>query len=197
MNWIIIGIAGVTNGGKTTLANALVDYFSANDDLKRLNELKVNVKDVKLMHQDAYIRSKGRVNRETLEVIEMDRMMVDLESLIGSDTFKSPKPLKEINGDVKILIVEGYLIFNYEPLLNLCHLKFNVNLSYELCRERRESRIYPFKSPPNYFDEFIWPLYQIHLAEYADRKDIMFLEGDTNKTELFNQVLEHIFSNLK
>jgi nicotinamide/nicotinate riboside kinase len=92
--WLVIGINGITNGGKTTLANSLYNYFRSKigDEIKTGIELNR----VELMNQDNYFRSVNdpnhvkieklnHLNWEIIESIDTDRMIDDIMKTLGNN----------------------------------------------------------------------------------------------------------------
>ena len=163
----VVGISGVTCGGKSSLAKLLKSRFPR----------------AALIHQDDYFlpnnsllpRSLGGVdhaNWDSIEAVDMVKLMDKVAST-----------LKELSCQSKsLLIIDGFLIFNYPPLAELCHLKYFLTLPYEECWRRRQLRTYDPPDPPNYFQKCAWPMFLLNLermqsASYA--KSIAFLEGTT------------------
>lgn len=122
-DWIIIGVSGVTCGGKTTLANRLKDTLTP----------------VHIFHQDKYfypddspkhVKCDGLAhnNYDILSSLDMDKMYKDvLETLSGEDaSHQSNKERKagQIEAkNKKFLIIEGFTVLNFKPLLELCDLR--------------------------------------------------------------------------
>lgn len=77
-NWVVVGISGVTCGGKTTFATALRDLFP----------------DASIVHQDKYflqpddarhtrIRSLNHLNWEIPSALDMDKMRSDIKRILS------------------------------------------------------------------------------------------------------------------
>lgn len=90
--WLVIGINGVTNSGKTTLAHSLYEHFK--DQLGHELKPGIEVNRVELMNQDAYFRQVddpkhqkieklNHLNWEILESIDMDKMINDVMKVLG------------------------------------------------------------------------------------------------------------------
>lgn len=119
--WIVIGISGVTCGGKTTLAL----------------QLKEKLSPVYLFHQDKYFypddsphhikcKNLDHNNYDILSALDMDKMHSDIVSTLegvdkshtsclidSKDKFKLPGK--------KFMVVEGFTVLNFEPIIKLCN----------------------------------------------------------------------------
>lgn len=121
--WIIIGISGVTCGGKTSLAN----------------QLNTKLSPVYLFHQDKYFypddsphhvkcENLDHNNYDILSALDMDTMYKDICATIeGTD--KSHRSSTHDDEQIfkipnkKFLIIEGFTVLNYEPIMQLCNLR--------------------------------------------------------------------------
>ncbi|XP_053620048.1 nicotinamide riboside kinase 1 isoform X3 [Plodia interpunctella] len=120
--WIVIGISGVTCGGKTTLAN----------------RIKEAVVPVYVFHQDKYFYpddspkhikcpSMDHNNYDILSALDMEKMFQDIiDTLNGRDkshanNLARTAGKKEIKGK-KFLIAEGFTALNYKPIMDICNL---------------------------------------------------------------------------
>lgn len=145
---LVVGLGGVTNGGKTTMCNSLKDLFSSN---------KYNLCVIS-MYLDNYFRSPDDPNHihlpeynhhdwDSLNALDIDRFLIDIET-------------NRFNCD--ILLVEGFLIFNI-PLSSdkksLFDLSYYFDLPYEECLRRRLGRNYDPPDPENYFQGHVWHAY--------------------------------------
>uniref|UniRef100_U5EYX8 Putative of the uridine kinase family n=1 Tax=Corethrella appendiculata TaxID=1370023 RepID=U5EYX8_9DIPT len=92
--WLVIGISGVTNGGKTTLAQTLHSYLSSNVN-KIIFKENIVLNKVVVMNQDEYflpvdspkhehIEKLNHKNWEIITSMDMDRMTRDIMNLLGS-----------------------------------------------------------------------------------------------------------------
>ncbi|XP_060807687.1 nicotinamide riboside kinase 1 isoform X2 [Amyelois transitella] len=188
--WIVIGISGVTCGGKTTLAN----------------KLKESLVPVYVFHQDKYfypddspnhIKCVGleHNNYDILSALDMEKMMQDvLDTLNGKDKSHASnvvksKGKKEIKGK-KFLIVEGFTALNYKPILDICNLRYYFILEYAACASRRALRLY---SPPDvagYFDGCVWPAHLRYRAEIEKDRRVILLDG--TRPDVFETVMNDV-----
>uniref|UniRef100_A0A3P8WSY6 Nicotinamide riboside kinase 1 n=1 Tax=Cynoglossus semilaevis TaxID=244447 RepID=A0A3P8WSY6_CYNSE len=174
MKTLILGIGGMTNGGKSTLA-------------RRLHQ---QIPNSCIIAQDTYFK----VVFSVLSALHMDKMINDVDLwrkdpeayMNGQGLNKEMKTLTADKG-VFVLIVEGFLIFNYGPLNVLFDKKYFMEIPYDVCKERRSSRVYKPPDPPGYFDGHVWPMY------LRNREEMMlFLDGLSPKEELLAAVYEDV-----
>lgn len=198
--WLVIGICGVTCGGKTTLAT-------------ELNNILPNSK---VISQDDYyldenhprqirIPDLNHVNFELLTSLDMERMHTDISRVLKhrKNTIGSPRnhhhhkrssnfsvELQKLVHDrvvesgINVLILEGFSIFNYKPVEAFCDLKYYLTLSRAQCSARRKKRVYEPPDCPGYFEKCVWPEY-LKLFDDVQRnvKDVTYFQ-EHNKDRL-------------
>ena len=129
----VIGIAGGSCSGKTTLAGKLAEHYGER---------------VKVMHMDAYFRKpsittvapitgKTYVEHNHPDALYLDRMYADFDAAAASPDFD-------------ILIIEGLFALYLEPIRSKLDLKLYVDLDRA---ERLVRRIRRFTSFGQTFDE--------------------------------------------
>ncbi|KAJ0019691.1 hypothetical protein NQD34_007260 [Periophthalmus magnuspinnatus] len=191
MKTVIVGIGGITNGGKSTLAT-------------RLHQ---QIPNSCLIAQDAYFKedsvvpvdSKGFKQYDVLEALYMDQMTAHIESWRRDpESFMKQKGVQTMNEsplgrEVFVLIVEGFLIYNYRPLNSLYDKKYFLEVPYDICKTRRSNRVYVPSDPPGYFDRHVWPMYLKNRKEMeAMLSDIVFVDGLQEKEQLLAFVYKDV-----
>ncbi|XP_014601471.1 PREDICTED: nicotinamide riboside kinase 1 [Polistes canadensis] len=187
-DWLIIGISGVTCSGKTMLAKELHKKLSGSI----------------LIHQDNYyllpndprhikIAALNHINWEILSSLDMDRMYSDIKQLLNS----IPNDLNNAGKKSKqILILEGFLLFGYKPISDLCQLKYFLTLNKDECFKRRCIRTYDPADVPGYFETVVWPEYLKHLSTIMQDEnastELIFVDGTMEKDETVQMVLTKI-----
>ncbi|XP_015126156.1 nicotinamide riboside kinase 1 isoform X2 [Diachasma alloeum] len=184
-NWIVIGIGGATCSGKTTLAKKLHEKF----------------KNSVLINQDTYFRPKddprhvhipelNHHNWDILESLDMNKMHSDILGILSSGEDDNNQ------GETKLLIMDGFLLFNYKPIFDLCDMRYFLDLSREECEWRRNRRVYDPPDVPRYFDMVVWPEYVRYKKEIEDDEEVLrgitFLDGTVDNDQTFQRVFREI-----
>lgn len=203
MSWFVIGVSGVSCSGKTSLAQSIKDVFS-DSVLTEQFFPKFTIGQVKLVCQDDYfwpidhpnhewikVNDVNHINREQLSAMDMDKMCDDLMQIIGNDNvyLKNSINASESSVPLNILIIEGFLIFNYKLTAELCQVKICLNISFEKCFDRRKVRVYKQRTPPGYFERYTWPLYESHFNEYKNMENLVIIDGGDSKESCTDKAL--------
>lgn len=200
MSWLIIGISGVTCGGKSTLSQTLFNHLNNPSNVSCLSD-RVKIGTVKIMNQDDYfypddyphhewIEQLSHVNYDVIEALNMTKMCSDLYTELGKRFVFYSKDQSVTS--VNIMIIDGFLIFNHGVLNRLCQLKFHIHLPYEKCYERRTQRKYDPPDCLGYFEICVWPMYEQHFDVIKSKDDLLLLNGETSRELLFQHVLDCI-----
>ncbi|XP_077297527.1 nicotinamide riboside kinase 1 isoform X1 [Arctopsyche grandis] len=174
--WIVVGLSGVTCGGKSTISKKL------KDTLKRCEVLN---QDDYFHPDDSPILDKvenlEHNNYDNLACLDMEKMYDDVMKIINkSDPSDEPS----------VLVLDGFLILNYKPIADLCRLKYQVFLDREECLRRRHLRTYLPPDIPGYFELCVWPEYCKYNDEVKMMDDVTFLDGKANDS--FDKILNDI-----
>ncbi|XP_051853584.1 nicotinamide riboside kinase 2-like isoform X2 [Antechinus flavipes] len=169
----IIGIGGMTNGGKTTLTNRLI---------KTLPNCCV-------IHQDDFYKPEDQIEVgedgfkqwDVLESLDMEAMLNTVLAWLNNPMkfarthgINIQQNSQESNSDdTHILILEGFLLYSYN------------------------THNYKVSDPPGLFDGHVWPMYQKYRQEMDNNGvDVVHIDGLKSRDELYHQVLEDIQNTL-
>lgn len=129
-NMLIIGIAGGTGSGKTTVVNQIINqlptdevcvisqdsYYKATDNLSYEERTKINFDHPRAIDFDLLVQHLSGLKKE--EIIE--------QPVYSFVTHNRTKDIIKTHPR-KVIIVEGILIFNSEELRKLCDIKIYVH----------------------------------------------------------------------
>ncbi|XP_008287385.1 nicotinamide riboside kinase 1 isoform X2 [Stegastes partitus] len=197
MKTLIVGVGGMTNGGKSTLSKSL----------------QQQIPNSCIIAQDTYFKddavvpvdSNGFKLYDVLDALRMDTMMNEVdswrrdpESFLRQRDLNSEHQTPSVDKDVCVLIVEGFLIFNHRPLNELFDKRYFLEIPYDVCKLRRSSRVYKPPDPPGYFDGHVWPMYLKNRQEMESvTSDIVFLDGQMSKEELLAAVCRDVIHEIE
>lgn len=168
---IIVGVSGVSCGGKTTIARALTTWLG--------NYCHV-------IMQDDYYRpsSELEINPFTNfpefdepESVKMHEIVRDIKA------WKSQ--YEEDDDERKVLVIEGTMIFLNPEIAELCDLRYMVHVDFPTAVYRRSLREYPIPDPPKIVEMNIWPKYIKHrelFMNISKNYDLKFKQIDGRVT---------------
>ena len=186
---ILIGIAGGTGSGKTSIANYLLKQFG-NDELI-------------VIEQDSYYKDNSNLsmdernqqNFDHPEAIDIELFNKQMESLLGGKPVKIPiydfsshnriEQLQLVK-PTKIIIVEGILTLYFESLRKLMDIKVFVDVPDKIRFKRRLSRDIKKRgrtlmSVTNQYESTVSPMYKQFVEPSKDFADIIITGGVKNK----------------
>lgn len=187
MSALLIGIAGGTASGKTTLARILKDSFQDK---------------VSILKHDYYYHDRShfkvadhKINFDHPDSFETELLVEQLRDLKGGKKVERPVYSYKTNerlGKKKkvepapIIIVEGILIFHYESLKNLFDLKIYVDTDADIRLLRRISRDIKerdrtFESVKNQYLKTVKPMHQKFVEPSKYQADIIIPHGGLNE----------------
>jgi uridine kinase len=182
---LIIGIAGGSGSGKTTIAESIVDAIGPND--------------VTLIQHDAYYRDqtdvpvdeRSKVNYDHPDSLETDLLVDHLRQLVAGRAIERPVydfTVHNRSADTVVvepspaIIVEGILVLSEPALRDLMDLKVYVDTDADLRIARRwerdiEERGRTFDSVRNQYLETVRPMHLQFVEPSKRYADIVIPEG--------------------
>ena len=197
---IIIGIAGGTASGKSTLATKIKDIFGD---------------DANIIAHDCYYKSLSNITKEERmqrnydcpEAYETDLLIKQIQELKSGKTIKRPiysytERLRE-NETVtvkptKIIIIEGILVLENQELIKLMNLKIfvdtdaNVRLERLIKRDTKERGL-DIEYIMSKYENTLKPMHDKYVEPSKKNADII-LNGDSYSELEFNKIIDLIRS---
>lgn len=203
MDTMIIGIAGGTGSGKTTLTRRLKETFGD---------------DVSVVYHDNYYKAhpnmtydeRAALNYDHPDAFETDRMVSDLLALRAGRTILCPvydytihdrsQETTEIH-PTKVVIVEGILIFENKPLRDLMDIKLFVDTDADVRILRRILRDVKERgrSLDSVIDQYLTtvkPMHEQFVQPSRQYADIVVPEGGHNVVAL-DMIIQRIRSHVE
>ena len=203
METIIIGIAGGTGSGKTTLTRRLKEIFGD---------------DVSVVYHDNYYKAhpnmtydeRAALNYDHPDAFETDRMVTDLMALRSGRTILCPVydyTIHDRSQDTvevqptKVVIVEGILIFENKALRDLMDIKIfvdtdaDVRILRRILRDVKERE----RSLDSVIDQYLTtvkPMHEQFVQPSRQYADIVVLEGGHNVVAL-DMIVQRIRSHVE
>ncbi len=191
MDILVIGIAGGTGSGKTTLTNRLKERFG---------------KDISVIRHDDYYRSQDdisfeervKANYDHPDSFETDLLIEHLKQLKNGHSIECPvysfsehtrtKDTRKID-PTKVIIVEGILIFQNPELLNMLDIRIFVDTDPDVRILRRilrdvKERGRSLDSVVTQYLATVKPMHEQFVEPSKRNADIIVLEGGYNLVAL-------------
>ncbi|XP_026177559.1 nicotinamide riboside kinase 1 [Mastacembelus armatus] len=188
MRTLVVGIGGMTNGGKSTLSKGLHQQIPNSFIIAQDTYFKDD--------SEVPVDSNGFKQYDMLDALHMDTMLSevnswrrDAKSFLRQQGLNPEHTAVTEDMEVYVLIVDGFLIFNHRPLNELFNKRYFLEIPYDVCKRRRSLRVYSPPDPPGYFDGHVWPMYLKNRQEMESMlSEIVFLNGLKPEEELLATV---------
>lgn len=186
MSHLLIGIAGGTASGKTTLAQILKDSFK--DEVTMLRH------DFYYYDKSHFDVDESEINFDHPDSFETELLIEHLKKLIKGKPIDRPvysyktnerlKKVKRVNPS-PIIIVEGILIFHYRKLRELFDLKIYIDTDADIRLLRRinrdiKNRGRTFESVKNQYLSTVKPMHEKFVEPTKYKADIIIPNGGLN-----------------
>ncbi len=202
MEIMVIGIAGGTGSGKTTLTQKLKERFG---------------EDVSVLYHDNYYKShselpfeeRSKLNYDHPSAFDTERIVQDLQALRRGETIQSPtydytvhdrsEKTVEIR-PTRVIIVEGILIFENKALRDLMDIKIFVDTDADVRILRRvlrdvKERGRTLDSVVNQYLTTVKPMHEAFVEPSKKYADVIVPAGGYNTVALdmiVGRIREHV-----
>lgn len=200
---IVIGIAGGTGSGKTTITRKIMQKFSG---------------DVSVIYHDNYYKphhnmsynERTKLNYDHPDAFETELMISDLKKLRRGETIKCPVYDYTIHDrtdrtltihPAKVIVVEGILIFTDPELCDLMDIRIFVDTDADVRILRRivrdvRDRGRSLESVVNQYLATVKPMHEQFVEPSKRRADIIIPEGGHNQVAL-DMVIERVRAHIE
>ena len=202
-NILVIGIAGGTGSGKTTLMKNLIARFGAyvtvlsHDNYYR-------------RHDEMSYEQRCQLNYDEPAALETELMAVHLDKLRHGESIECPvydftlhnRSQETVHIEPqKVIIVEGILIFENKPLRDLMDIKIFVDTDADvrLCRRIKRDvnkRGRTLESVLNQYQQTVKPMHEQYVEPSKKFADIVIPEGGKNLVAL-DMIIDRISRHLE
>jgi len=190
-NILVIGIAGGTGSGKTTLMKNLINKYGA--DITVLSHDNYYKR-----HDDMTYEERCQLNYDEPNALETDLMALHLDRLRHGESIDCPvydftvhnRSNETIRIDPrKVIIVEGILIFENQPLRELMDIRIFVDTDADvrLCRRIKRDvnkRGRTLESVLLQYQQTVKPMHEKYVEPSKKFADIVVPEGGKNLVAL-------------
>ncbi|MDG2366269.1 MAG: uridine kinase [Candidatus Marinimicrobia bacterium] len=196
---ILIGIAGGTGSGKTSIANYLLKKFGSEQLI--------------VIEQDSYYKNnsalsideRNQQNFDHPDAIDIELFNKQLVSLLGGKSVEIPiydfsihnrRNQRQFVKPCRIIVIEGILTLYFESLRKLMSIKVfvdtpdNIRFTRRLSRDVKE-RGRTIKSVTNQYEKTVKPMYNQFVKPSRDLADIIITDGVQNK-----EAIDALMSNI-
>ena len=190
-NILVIGIAGGTGSGKTTLMNRIIEKYA--DHVTVLSHDNYYKR-----HDDLTYEERCQLNYDEPAALETDLMARHLDKLRQGQAIQCPVYDFTVHNrsdetitivPKKVIIVEGILIFENKPLRDLMDIKIFVDTDADvrLCRRikrdvRKRGRT--LESVLEQYQNTVKPMHEMYVEPSKKFADIVVPEGGKNLVAL-------------
>lgn len=196
---ILIGIAGGTGSGKTSIANYLLKKFGSDQLI--------------VIEQDSYYKNnsalsideRNQQNFDHPDAIDIELFNKQLVSLLGGKSVEIPiydfsihnrRNQRQFVKPCRIIVIEGILTLYFDSLRKLMNIKVfvdtpdNIRFKRRLSRDVKE-RGRTIKSVTNQYEKTVKPMYDQFVKPSRDLADIIITDGVQNK-----EAIDALMSNI-
>lgn len=188
---LVIGIAGGTGSGKTTLTRAIADNFAGNVTVIAHDSYYK-------AHDDIPLEQRRGLNYDSPEAFDNELMVTQIKQLINGQAVECPtydytmhtraKETEHLEPS-RILIVEGILIYAEPKICELCDIKLFVDTDADVRILRRIKRDVvdrgrSLESVEAQYLQTVKPMHELYVEPSKRQADLIIPEGGANLVAL-------------
>ncbi|MDD7384511.1 MAG: uridine kinase [Actinomycetaceae bacterium] len=191
MGALVIGVAGGTGSGKTTLTNEISRHFPGQTSVIYHDNYYVP-------HDDIPISERAKLNYDSPDAFDNELMVEQLGQLIGGQPIDSPtydyahhtRAAQTIHIEPKpVIIVEGILIFAEPAICRLLDIKIFVDTDADVRILRRIKRDViergrTLQSVEEQYLNTVKPMHELYVEPSKRKADLIVPEGGRNLVAL-------------
>ena len=188
---MVIGIAGGTGSGKTTITRRLMQRFGS-------DVCMVSYDNYYKARHDTPFEERAKINYDHPDAFDTELFLRDLRALKAGKTIQCPIYDYAIHDRLeqtrtlkpaKVILVEGILIFAEKALLDLMDIKVFVDTDADVRLARRvvrdvESRGRTVRSIVDQWQTTVKPMHEMYVEPSKKSADIIVPEGGDNPVAL-------------
>ncbi len=199
---LVIGIAGGTGSGKTTITKRLIENFGENVSVIRHDNYYKR-------HDDLTYEERSALNYDHPDSLDTDMMIEDIRKLKNGKEVECPvydftvhnrSEKTELIKPSKVFVVEGILIFQNKKLCNEMDIKLFVDTDADVRILRRihrdvRKRGRTLESVIDQYLATVKPMHEMYVEPSKKNADIIIPEGGKNPVAiemLLDRVAAHL-----
>ena len=197
----LIGIAGGSGSGKSTVTKKIAEQLSSNGDI-----VTIEMDSYYCDHPDLSFEERARLNYDHPEAMDFDCLFRDVTTLMNGQEIDRPNydfvTHRRLDEKTKvdaatIVVVEGILTFHDSRLRQLCDMRLFVDTDADIRVLRRIKRDMnhrgrSFDEVRNRWYETVKPMYDLFVDPTRRYADMVIPEGGSNR-----RAIETIVARLK
>lgn len=186
---VIIGIAGGSASGKTSIAQSIYDRFKGSHRVKIIKQ-----DDYYKDQSDKTMEERVKTNYDHPFAFDNDLLVSDLKKLKKKERIEKPtydyakhtrSDIKEVIEDRDVIILEGIFVLAEEEVRDLCDILIYVDTDADIRFIRRlrrdvEERARTVDSVCNQYLETVRPMHEQFIEPSKKYAHIIIPEGGTN-----------------
>jgi uridine kinase len=180
---IVVGVSGVSCGGKTTVARAVSEWLGEYGDM--------------IMQDDFYKPASDLPINPITNFPEFDEPeSVHMQQI--EDAILAWQNADDGDNDKRVLLVEGTMIFTNRAIAQLCDLRYMIHVDFATAEYRRSLRRYPIPDPPQVVAKNIWPKYIKHRQMFTlIAEECALISKQIDGTEPVERIVAGIIQDVK